>query len=330
MLRAGLIAILAAVALGVVPGSSRGAPDGAPAGVPRCYGAADRDPARPCTNVALRRSVTPSPRDALLIPDAPCAREPDGVLDTGAAGGDVRAVLCSFGAQQSAARRTVALLGDSHASSWRAALVAAGAPDGWRGVSLTRNSCPFSLARPRIGAGARASCLRWNKAVVAWLTAHPEVREVFVSARAGAPVLRERGRTALESTVAGYTAVWAALPPTVERVFVLRDGPTQPARTADCIAAALAARRPSMPRCAVRRAGALLPDPEVVSARRLRSPRVRVIDLSPFMCGPRWCYPVVGGVLVNKDTNHLSQEFSTTLGPYLLRRARPWLAPAGT
>ena len=84
-----------------------------------------------------------------------------------------------------------------------------------------------------------------------------------------------------------------------------------------------------MPACAVRRAGALLPDPEVVSARRLHTPRVRVIDLTSFMCGPRQCYPVVGGVLVNRDTNHLSQAFSATLGPYVLRRALPLLTPAG-
>jgi len=328
VLRAGLIVVLAAVVLGAGAGSSSGARGIAPAAAARCYGAADRDPARPCTNPALRRRVTPAPRDALLIPDAPCTREPDAGLDAGATHGDARAVLCSFGAEPSVARRTIALLGDSHASSWRAALIAAGAPEQWRGVSLTRNSCPFSLARPRVGPGARANCLRWNRDVIAWLTAHPEVRDVFVSAHSGAPVLRDRGRTALASKLTGYAAAWVALPPTVRRVFVLRDGPTQPSRTADCIEAALAARRPSIPRCAVRRAGSLLPDPQAVSARRLRSPRVRVIDLTPFMCGPRLCYPVVGGVLVNKDTNHLSREFSTTLGPYLLRRARPWLTPA--
>ena len=30
------------------------------------------------------------------------------------------------------------------------------------------------------------------------------------------------------------------------------------------------------------------------------------------------CFPVVGGVLVHKDVGHLTRQFSTTLGRYLL------------
>jgi hypothetical protein len=52
-----------------------------------------------------------------------------------------------------------------------------------------------------------------------------------------------------------------------------------------------------------------------------RSPRVRAIDMTDFMCDSRRCFPVVGGVLVHKDVGHLTRAFSTTLGPYLLRAA---------
>ena len=310
MARAGLIAAVAIVALGLVSIARSGEP--APGVAPPCFGAAARDAAHPCVNPSLRTLVTPAPRDALLVPDAPC--DPvayDAVLD-----------VCVFGAPSGSAA-TVALLGDSHASGWRAALIAAG----WAGVSLTRSSCPFSRARPRVDARSRTACRRWNDAAIAWLGAHPRVRHVFVSALAGAPILPEAGRTGLESKVDGYRAAWAALPPSVKRIFVLRDVPTHPWRTIDCLEAALAAHRPPMPLCSVRRSGALLADPEVLAARRTSARRVRVIDLTSFMCGPRRCYPVVGGVLVNKDTNHLSRAFSTTLGPYVYRRARPWPAP---
>ena len=43
------------------------------------------------------------------------------------------------------------------------------------------------------------------------------------------------------------------------------------------------------------------------------------MDLTPFFCDQRSCYPVVGGVLVHKDINHLTRHFAETLGPYLLR-----------
>ena len=32
------------------------------------------------------------------------------------------------------------------------------------------------------------------------------------------------------------------------------------------------------------------------------------------------CFPVIGGVLVRKDTDHLTQRFAATLGPILLRK----------
>jgi hypothetical protein len=312
VLRIGLVALVAVLVLAATAGSGSGSPDVSSGATPRCYGAADRDRAHPCANPALRTQVTPSPDEAVLIPDAAC--EPDG--------GEPPRLGCRFGVPAASARATIALLGDSHAASWRAALVTAGDEARWHGVSLTKASCPFSLAPRRTDAAGRAACGRWNQRVIAWLRAHPEVREVFVAAHAAAPVVVTHGRTPLQTRIAGYVAAWDALPPTVRRIFVLRDVPTRPSRTAACMEAALAAQRPAVPACAVRREGALRPDPQVVAARRRTPPRVRVIDLTTFMCAPRTCYPVVGGVLVTKDTNHLTRAFSTTLGPYVLRRVR--------
>jgi hypothetical protein len=63
--------------------------------------------------------------------------------------------------------------------------------------------------------------------------------------------------------------------------------------------------------------------------RRLRSPRVRVLDLTPFFCDPRLCYPVIGGVLVYKDTTHLTGLYARTLAPYLARAVAVVIPAAG-
>jgi hypothetical protein len=72
------------------------------------------------------------------------------------------------------------------------------------------------------------------------------------------------------------------------------------------------------------------PDAAAVAATRMRSPRVQLVDLSRYFCDPRWCYPVIGGALVQKDWNHLSSVFMSSLGPYLLRQVsglmRSWAA----
>jgi hypothetical protein len=60
----------------------------------------------------------------------------------------------------------------------------------------------------------------------------------------------------------------------------------------------------------------------------MRSPRVRVLDLTPFFCDARRCYPVIGGVLVYKDSTHLTGLYARTLGPYLERAVTAALPPA--
>lgn len=290
------------------------AADGRGAATPRCAGAAARVPGHPCVNPALRTTATPSPEDALLVPDAPCTvagPEPD--LDP-----------CLFGrAPGEPAAATVALLGDSHASHWRAALAVAAARSGWRGVSLTKSSCPFSAASARIAPEARVPCHDHNRAVVAYLSAHPEIRTVVVSAHAGARVLHPAGRGPFATKIAGYHAAWATLPASVRHIVVLRDMPIHPLRTTTCVEDAVAAGLPPGTTCAVSRRGALLPDAEAVAAARGTDPRARVIDLTPFVCDATRCFPVVGGVLVNKDADHLTRAFSASLGPYLLQALAP-------
>ena len=80
-------------------------------------------------------------------------------------------------------------------------------------------------------------------------------------------------------------------------------------------------RRPGQA-CAIPRSLSLRRDLAAVAARRMDTERVRVLDLTPFICGARRCYPVVGGALVHKDGGHITQVFSRTLGPYLGRYIR--------
>ena len=72
----------------------------------------------------------------------------------------------------------------------------------------------------------------------------------------------------------------------------------------------------------------LLTDEAAVAAQRTDSKRVKLIDLSDFMCDAQSCFPVVGGALVIKDIGHLTRTFSRSLGPYLARAiARMRTAP---
>jgi hypothetical protein len=289
---------------------------GAASADPACFGAASRDPGHRCTNPALRSMVVPTPEQALLEPSAPCSPF------------DAPISACTFGSPAAAAGATVALVGDSHARHWRAALWPVIDALGWSGVSLDRDGCQLSRAVSIAAESRQSACAAWNLGVTQWLTDHPDVHTIFTSNRS---VSSSRGRPGLLETAPGQSqraarlegifAAWAALPPTVQHIIVIRDDPFVRGSTVPCVQRAIRIRIDAGRACAFPRKTALRPDYYVVAARKLGSARIQVIDLTHFFCGKRFCYPIVGGALVYRDYyDHLTTVFATTLGPYLLAK----------
>lgn len=274
----------------------------APAGAAqlKCAGAAARDTEERCANATT--TVSPTPDEALVTPNVACTRA--------TIAGPAEA--CAYGSSKPVA--TVALLGDSHAAHWRAGLEVVAKAKRWRVLEFARPHCPFSFAKPAASQAGAEDCVAYNQSVLFWLGSNPSVSTVFVSNNARLE-MAEKGRAA---RVKGDTEALAWLPASVERLFVLRDTPTNLLGTPDCIRGAI--RREVAPgaRCAVPRSRALVTDPTVLAAQRFPD-RARVIDLSPFFCSSTRCFPVVGGVLVHKDQDHLTQDFARTLGPYITR-----------
>jgi hypothetical protein len=299
----GLLVAVAAVLLACATAHAAG---------PRCFGAAARDPDRRCANPALTRSVTPTPDEAVLEASAACAPVTSKV-------GPAR---CLFGTSADKARRTVALIGDSHAVHWRAALQHVFKVRRWRGVTLYRSQCPYTGARTNLAEPDRSACEQFKRDTLAYLTAHPEIETIFVSGNTGAGVVVPDGQDRFEAKTAGYVAAYTGLPASVKHVIVLRDPPHNRPSTNACVARAVQARKALATACQVPIATALAPDPAVEAAKRLNVPRVQTIDLTPFMCDARHCFPVIGGALVHKDVGHLSTTFSRSLGPYVLRELK--------
>jgi SGNH domain (fused to AT3 domains) len=266
-----------------------------------CFGAAARAPGARCARSPNRFSVVPTPYDAPLEPSERCTSVQHASVD-----------VCRFGRSPRSGRRTLALIGDSHAVHWRAALAVAAAARRWAGISITRSTCPYTFA-----VSPRERCGNWAHRVLAWVHAHPGVHTIVVSANSGSGVLASPAATRRATKIRGYQRAWKALPRTVTRIIVIRDVPHARTATRDCVAAAVAHHRDPAVRCARPRSAALRPDLEALAATMTDSRRVRLVDLTPFMCDARLCYPVVGGVLVIKDIGHLTRTFSRTLGPFL-------------
>lgn len=281
---------------------------------PACFGAASRDPLHHCANPGLTRIVVPAPAVALIAPNSPCTPVPGPIS------------VCTFGAPAAGAVRTIALVGDSHADHLRPAVDIVAQRLGWSAISVTMGSCPLTNGVQTEPEPKRTQCVDWNQAVDSWFAAHPEVSTIVTSDHPG-PVKRLPGQTQLAAWVAGITSAWNTLPPTVKHIIVIRDNPFIGLGTLNCVAAAIAKRRDAGRTCAIPRRDALHHDPDVVAADQLRSSRVQVVDLTPFFCDSKVCYPVVGGALVYRDyDDHLTRVFATTLGPYLLRDVKQLMA----
>jgi hypothetical protein len=266
----------------------------------RCWGAASRDPEHRCSNPALDDVVVPTPYNALLIPGGDCRKyHTNGQVDT-----------CSFG-DAANARGTVAVIGDSHAAALEPAMHYVALANQWQGLGLIHNGCAFSEAPMLVSSSYARTCLSWRQRVTRWLVQHPEVTTVVIS---GSAV-----RQFASSAVAGFHRAWAALPPSVRHIFVIRDVPHGLLGESDCVQRGAARHEAAGRLCAEPRSATLADDAEARAASDSRSSRVRLLDLTPFFCDSRRCFPVVGGALVLKDIQHLTHEFAITLGPYLVR-----------
>ena len=143
---------------------------------------------------------------------------------------------------------------------------------------------------------------------------------MFVSQLSGTSVHAPRGAKRRERQIQGYLRAWRSLPSTVRQIIVLRDVPFSSANTPICVERAMRNRRRPDVACALRRSKVLRRDAAAIAARRPGARRVHVVDLTPSMCSPRLCFPVVGGVLVHKDKTHITALFAGTLGPLLAGR----------
>jgi len=277
----------------------------------RCFGAASRDTRRPCSNPRLARAVVPTPDEAVIGQNLPCTPL-----------AQIGFILpCEFGVPAAAATSTIALIGDSHAAHWRAALEYASQEFKWRGVSITRSGCPLTKATPRLTPALRRSqCLQWNQQVPRWLANNPQVSTVFVVAHVESSVVVARGRSQYQAKMNGYAQAWRGLPPSVKRIVVIRDSPRSASRTFSCVRRAIARRNQAGLACARSRKHALSRDPAASAASRMRSPRVKSIDMTSYFCNRRKCFPVIGGALVYKDLTHLTDVFVSSLGPYIVRK----------
>jgi peptidoglycan/LPS O-acetylase OafA/YrhL len=225
---------------------------------------------------------------------------------------------CIFG--DTKARRTVVLIGDSHAAQWFPALERLALHERFRLIAWTKSGCPFApgvnIYLAAIGR-QYSECLDWSASVIRKLRAMPRVF-LIIDARTSTylpQVLTPDGDTVSSATAArlwgaGVATGVADLEKAASRVIVLRDTPHAPQDIPACVswndsdpAACVFARTPD----------GHSDDAEYAAERAAGVATRTYADPAPAVCGPRWCKAVVNGIITYRDDNHLTAAYAAAI-----------------
>jgi len=230
---------------------------------------------------------------------------------------------CVIGAEE--ARYDLVLVGDSHAWHWVPALVELVAPLDMRLHLMTKSACPFTLATLSRNGKPYKECEDWNRAVVRYVeSVQPDL--VLSGASANVAALRQPGQSSARMVAEGFLPLWNEVLASGARILVIRDTPRFAGPTDDPVRC-LAREEGRIGECVVSRDRALKApdeDPALVAMRSAPA-GTHLVDMTDSICNPHACDPVVGGVLVLRDSHHLTATYARTLAPVLGRELAPHL-----
>jgi hypothetical protein len=272
---------------------------------PECLGAQSMDRAlRTCLNPVL---------DGVLVPDPAVAKtDDDNLPECWGMAGPGRAKICTVAAPEGYTRHLLAV-GDSHNNTLIGAYRAIGEAHGWRIDVAGMPGCYLTTAaQDHVSDQQRRACEAWRASVVEATWNTPIDALIVTHSTGDNIVLPGPGQTVESATVDGLVEAWRSVPPVP--IIAIRDNPGMTRETAECVSRhALDAAEA----CARPRAEALVFDGQAEAAQAV--PSARVVDLTPFYCTETACPPVIGNVLVYRDSRHVTSTWTRTLAPYLDR-----------
>lgn len=220
---------------------------------------------------------------------------------------------CTFGKASGA---SVVLAGDSHAQQWGSALRSLAEKRGWHLTVLTKDFCPLA-DQVRVSSPWSGSCLQWQAKAVAQLQANPPdllITSQYDYRLAGPSGVLSASQSSQELGSA-QRDLYERLAAKGTKVAVLRNTPQPGINIGDCVSK----NDPRLTRCAVPRTRALSTTVGASQAVSVQGSAAKLIDLDDAICPTRQCAPVIGGVLVYSDDNHMTVTYGESLAPRLGR-----------
>jgi len=226
--------------------------------------------------------------------------------------------ICRLGAR--ASRKTIVLIGDSHAQQWLPPLLRLAKRDGWILIPLMRPGCLPQTWLANIGLDL---CRVWYR----WVVAHVRMLRPNVTLVTGA--LSDAWGAEVPPAVNGLLTLAKAVRRVSGRVAIIGDPEALRRDPVDC----LLSRRASLRSCMATWWPKRLEAYDAVERRAARD-GVRFLDTRGWFCFDRRCPAVIGRTIVYFDLHHVTAEYALRLSAVFraeFRRAiakRPARVPA--
>jgi len=271
--------------------------------MPDCLGAQAMDPdLAPCENPDL---------DGILIPDPAQAQADDANLAECWGSDSDGPKVCSLG-PRTGYRRHLLAIGDSHNNTLIGVYRHIAERNDWRIDVNGAGSCYLTTADPRRASQSQDDgCRGWRDRITNIANDGDYDAFIVTHSTTQSPIRPGPGETLEETATRGLVEAWNDLPDVP--IVVIRDNPAMPSGHLTCVTEH---RDTANRSCAVPRSEALPAFDAQSEAVRL-VPRAELVDLTAFYCSDEVCPPVIGNVLVYRDTSHLTASFATTLAVYI-------------
>jgi hypothetical protein len=281
-----------------------------------CLGAASRAPdGTSCVNPDLATTLIPSPD--LVSRDNPTFLLPANCQGTKAS--DSVPKPCNL--TSSTSETKIALIGDSHSAQYMAAMMNLANKNDWQVVSFSKGGCPLSYSERTHDAVLKDACKRW--VANAFETLKNDKFKLVVTSQVSGMIWDSGSQNQEEYAEAGLVSLWQSLNESGVPVLAIRDNPRPIKDAITCISEN---RFSSLDRCSNPRTKAVLFDPQVGAVKKVNSQMTRLIDFTDVFCDANKCDAVIGGVIVERDKNHITNTFAITLAPYLEEQIQQLLA----
>ena len=258
----------------------------------------------------LDPSITAAPQDDPVIAKNGCLLVDSAIKSRG----------CVYGDKTS--HTSVVLFGDSHASVWFPALNRISAQQGWRLVVMAKSGCPAAAVNVVRFGKVFTNCPIWRRDAERQIAKlHPALVVVAYSQYLGgdrplAGVPTGYGSTWLDGTEATFSFLRRAA---IRTVF-LTDVPMLTQVAPDCVSAHLSDVRP----CTVARTtGIRYPGVTHQELELAARNHIDGIDSTPWFCAADRCPVIVDNILMYRDAQHMTPQWSRFLTPVLADAIKP-------